>query len=109
MALLGRNLETHLPVVPPEVSEVRFRWRTGSRRHTYHYNFYTLESHDQHLLANPTLDIPTRGRIPRKTGGGERQHTVRIFRDIVRVQNHIVTSPLGFDQLSLLSMYIIIT
>ena len=86
MALLGRNLETHLPVVPPEVSEVRFRWRTGSRRHTYHYNFYTLESHDQHLLANPTLDIPTRGRIPRKTGGGERCN---------RVFNLKTVSPVG--------------
>ena len=43
--LLDRNLETHLPVLPPEVDEVRFRWRAGKRK--YRYNFYRLESHDQ--------------------------------------------------------------
>jgi len=43
--LLDRNLETHLPVLPPEVDEVRFRWRSGKRK--YRYNFYRLESHDQ--------------------------------------------------------------
>ena len=33
-----RNLETHLPVIPPEVEEVRFRWSAGDRK--YKYNFY---------------------------------------------------------------------
>ena len=65
--LLDRNLETHLPVIPPEVTEVRFRWRTGHRK--YNYNFYRLESHDQDLLYNPTIDIPLKGRIPKKPGG----------------------------------------
>ena len=65
--LLDRNLETHLPVIPPEVAEVRFRWRTGHRK--YNYNFYRLESHDQDLLHNPTIDIPLKGRIPKKPGG----------------------------------------
>jgi len=64
--LLDRNLETHLPVLPPEVDEVRFRWRAGKRK--YRYNFYRLESHDQHLLLNPTINIAMRGQIPRKTG-----------------------------------------
>ena len=68
--LLDRNLETHLPVIPPEVTEVRFRWRTGHRK--YNYNFYRLESHDQDLLYNPTIDIPLKGRIPKKTGGKKR-------------------------------------
>ena len=65
--LLDRNLETHLPVIPPEVEEVRFRWRAGKRK--YKYNFYRLESHDQHLLLNPTIDIANRGKIPKKPGG----------------------------------------
>eukprot|EP00092_Neocalanus_flemingeri_P019681 GFUD01021316.1.p1 GENE.GFUD01021316.1~~GFUD01021316.1.p1 ORF type:complete len:402 (-),score=59.36 GFUD01021316.1:38-1243(-) len=64
--LLDRNLETHLPVIPPEVEEVRFRWRAGKRK--YKYNFYRLESHDQHLLLNPTIDISSKGKIPRKPG-----------------------------------------
>ena len=61
--LLDRNLETHLPVIPPEVAfcplclllvlqveEVRFRWRAGKRK--YRYNFYRLESHDQVSLIS---------------------------------------------------------
>jgi len=64
--LLDRNLETHLPVIPPEVEEVRFRWRAGKRK--YKYNFYRLESHDQHLLLNPTIDIASKGKIPKKPG-----------------------------------------
>jgi len=64
--LLDRNLETHLPVIPPEVEEVGFRWRAGKRK--YKYNFYRLESHDQHLLLNPTIDIAIRGKIPKKPG-----------------------------------------
>ena len=44
-----------------------FRWQRGKRK--YNYNFYRLESHDQDLLSNPSLDIPIRGRIPRKPGG----------------------------------------
>jgi hypothetical protein len=50
--LLDRNLETHLPVLPPEVEEVRFRWQAPGRR-AYTYNFYRLESHDQ--VAAPSL------------------------------------------------------
>jgi len=64
--LLDRNLETHLPIVPPEIDEVRFRWRAGKRK--YRYNFYKLQSHDQDLLLHPTTDAPRKGRIPRKVG-----------------------------------------
>ena len=32
------------------------------------YNFYRLESHDHHLLLDPTVDIAARGRIPRQPG-----------------------------------------
>lgn len=64
--LLDRNMETHLPVIPPDIEEVSFRWQRGKRK--YNYNFYRLESHDQDLLSNPSLNIPIRGRIPRKPG-----------------------------------------
>ncbi len=37
-----RNLETHLPVIPPEVEEVRFRWSAGDRK--YKYNFYRYDN-----------------------------------------------------------------
>ena len=43
--LLDRNMEAHLPVIPPEVEEVSFRCQRGKRK--YNYNFYRLESHDQ--------------------------------------------------------------
>jgi len=64
--LLDRNMETHLPVIPPEVEEVRFKWTAGERK--YRYNFYRLESHDQDLLLHPRLTIPLKGRIPKKHG-----------------------------------------
>lgn len=64
--LLDRNLETHLPIVPPEIDEVRFRWRAGKRK--YRYNFYKLQSHDRDLLLDPIIDTPRKGRIPKKEG-----------------------------------------
>ena len=69
--LLDRNMETHLPVIPAEVEQVRFRWVSGERKYNYH--FYRLESHDRHLLSDPTINIARRGRIPRgsKRPGGE--------------------------------------
>ena len=63
--LLDRNMETHLPVIPAEVEDVRFLWVSGERKYNYH--FYRLESHDQHLLTHPTLNIARRGKIPRGT------------------------------------------
>ena len=58
-----------------------FRWQRGKRK--YNYNFYRLESHDQDLLSNPSLNIPIRGRIPRKPGGEdiqkEEENTEAIF------------------------------
>ena len=51
----------------PGMQQSGDRWQRGKRK--YNYNFYRLESHDQDLLSNPSLDIPTRGRIPRKPGG----------------------------------------
>ena len=73
--LLDRNMETHLPVIPAEVEDVRFLWVSGERKYNYH--FYRLESHDQHLLTHPTLDIARRGKIPRgtkKPGGEDEDH-----------------------------------
>lgn len=63
--LLDRNMETHLPVIPAEVEDVRFLWVSGERKYNYH--FYRLESHDQHLLTHPTINIARRGKIPRGT------------------------------------------
>ena len=69
--LLDRNMETHLPVIPVEVKDVRFLWISGERK--YNYNFYRLESHDRHLLSDPTINIARKGKIPRgaKKPGGE--------------------------------------
>ena len=76
--LLDRNMETHLPVIPAEVEDVRFLWVSGERKYNYH--FYRLESHDQHLLTHPTLDIARRGKIPRgtKKPGGEERTTALV-------------------------------
>ena len=35
--LLDRNLETHLPVIPVEVEDVRFLWISGERKYNYNY------------------------------------------------------------------------
>jgi len=48
------------------IFQVRFIWLAGKRK--YKYNFYRLESHDHHLLLDPTVDIAARGRIPRQPG-----------------------------------------
>ena len=55
------------------MNQVSFRWQRGKRK--YNYNFYRLESHDQDLLGNPSLNIPIRGRIPRKPGGEDIGHS----------------------------------
>ncbi|XP_023341244.1 protein shifted isoform X2 [Eurytemora carolleeae] len=64
--LLDRNLETHLPVIPAEIEEIKFRWSGGEMK--YRYNFYRLESHDHDLLLHPRLNIPARGKIPKRAG-----------------------------------------
>ena len=70
-----------------------FRWQRGKRK--YNYNFYRLESHDQDLLGNPSLNIPIRGRIPRKPGGEDIGHSYFHMRRKLQLYGRINIPLLG--------------
>ncbi|KAI4477621.1 hypothetical protein M0802_014681 [Mischocyttarus mexicanus] len=62
--LLDPELENKLPIIPSEVSNVNFTWKSGVKK--YHYNFYRLKSFDESILKTPSITIKTQGRVPKR-------------------------------------------
>ncbi|KAG0729152.1 Wnt inhibitory factor 1 [Chionoecetes opilio] len=65
--ILDPNFEKQLPVIPAQVENVNFTWRSGSKK--YKYTFDYLHSEAEELLGVPTLSIPSHGTVPRKPRG----------------------------------------
>lgn len=62
------TFERHLPAIPDRVNTVNFTWRAGDQK-GYEYEFLNLESSNLAILHPPTLSIPLRGKVPKKTKG----------------------------------------
>ncbi|XP_054711110.1 protein shifted-like [Uloborus diversus] len=62
--ILDPNFEKYLPVIPSEVNEFKFTWRSPD--HEYHYEFFKLKSLHPELMRDPVLSIEPRGRVPRR-------------------------------------------
>ncbi|XP_012231520.1 protein shifted isoform X2 [Linepithema humile] len=60
--LLERDFESKLPIIPSEVSQVNFTWKSGAKR--YYYHFFELHSFDESILETPRISIKTKGRVP---------------------------------------------
>lgn len=66
--VLDPHFDTRLPIIPPEVSSFNFTWQ-GGRRKRYRYQMDNLVSEDRSVMADPTVSIPTKGRMPKKPKG----------------------------------------
>uniref|UniRef100_A0A2P2I3S5 Wnt inhibitory factor 1 n=1 Tax=Hirondellea gigas TaxID=1518452 RepID=A0A2P2I3S5_9CRUS len=66
--ILDPNFDSRLPVIPAEVSGFNFTWQ-GGRRKRYRYQLDNLISDDTAIMNHPTVNIPTKGRLPRKPKG----------------------------------------
>lgn len=58
------NFNQYLPVIPSEVKEVNFTWRSGPKK--YYYTFDRLLSLDENILEAPKVSIKTKGRVPKE-------------------------------------------
>ncbi|XP_054722249.1 protein shifted-like [Uloborus diversus] len=62
--ILDPNFEKYLPVIPSEVNEFKFTWRSPEQE--YFYEFFKLKSLQDNILSDPILSIDKKGKVPRK-------------------------------------------
>lgn len=67
MHLKNPNFNNNLPIIPSEVSVVKFTWHAGTKK--YYYHFDRLLSLDESILKKPTVSIKPEGNVPRKDEG----------------------------------------
>lgn len=68
---------SHLPMIPPEVSYVNFTWSAGKKKYRYHFD--QLTSLNEEILQPPIISIKSKGKIPKEP---KRESTIR-FRNLI--------------------------
>lgn len=77
MHLKNPNFNSNLPIIPSEVSVVKFTWHAGTKK--YYYHFDRLLSLDESILKKPTVSIKPEGNVPRKDEGNWRKFKMYTF------------------------------
>lgn len=67
MHLKNPNFNNNLPMIPSEVSVVKFTWHAGTKK--YYYHFDRLLSLDESILKKPAISIKSEGNVPKKDEG----------------------------------------
>ncbi|XP_031621118.1 protein shifted isoform X2 [Contarinia nasturtii] len=64
MHLISPNFNNNLPIIPSELTNVNFTWRSGTKK--YYYHFDRLQSLDESILKPPTVSIRIKGKVPQE-------------------------------------------
>lgn len=65
--VMDPHINQHIPTIPSEVNSVNFTWRSGKRKHYYHFD--RLQSLNENVLKPPTISIKLDGRVPPEARG----------------------------------------
>lgn len=63
--ILDPNFEKYLPIIPPQLNSFNFTWKGGGSG-SFYYLFDELTSYNKSILADPLIDIDTKGSVPKK-------------------------------------------
>lgn len=69
--IMDPHINQHIPTIPSEVNSVNFTWRSGKRKHYYHFD--RLQSLNENVLKPPTVSIKLDGRVPPEARGMDKR------------------------------------